>query len=301
MKKIFTREVKIALLGISALAILYFGLNYLKGFNLFDPINKFYANYESVEGLVPSSPVYVKGYKVGQVTKIDYDFSKELPFVVEFTAEKELQLPRGTVAEMFDDGLMGGKAIRLVFTKKTEYQVAGDTLQAEKVAGLMDALAGDLLPKISKTINDVDSTVLAVKTLLSSTEIQNSLASIESVTNDLSATSARLRGLMNGRVPAMMANIDTISSDLKHVSADLKQINYVELVAKVDSTMANIYSLSSSLNNPNSSLGLLMNDKALYNNLDSTVNSANALLKDLKENPKRYVHFSLFGAKEKKK
>ncbi len=301
MKKIFTREVKIALLGISALAILYFGLNYLKGFNLFDPINKFYANYESVEGLVPSSPVYVKGYKVGQVTKINYDFSEELPFVVEFTAEKELQLPRGTVAEMFDDGLMGGKAIRLVFTKSTDFQSAGDTLCAVKVAGLMDMLAGDFLPKLYKTIDDVDSTVLVVKTLLASTEIQNSLASIESVTSDLSVTSARLRTLMNGRVPAMMANIDTISMDLKGVSADLKLINYVELGAKIDSTMANIYSLSNSLNNPNSSLGLLMNDKTLYNNLDSTVNSANLLLKDLKANPKRYVHFSLFGAKEKKK
>lgn len=299
MKKIFTREVKIALLVITALAILYFGLNYLKGINLFDPINKYYAHYESVEGLVASCPVYVKGYKVGQVKNITYDFSKEYPFLVEFTTDKDLKLPKGTIAEMFDDGLMGGKAIRLAMAETNEYIADGDTLASVKVAGLMDLLSGQFLPKLYKTIEDVDSTILCVQQLVASPEIKKSLASIEKMTNDLSVSSARLRSLMDGKVPSVIANIDSISMDFKKVSSDLKEADYAELLAKVDSTMANLQTLSKSLNDKEGSLGLLLKDKSLYNNLDSTVNSANLLLKDLKEHPKRYVHFSLFGKKDK--
>ena len=299
MKKFFTREVKVALLVTTALIILYFGLNYLKGINLFNPINKYYAKYESVEGLVASSPVYVRGYKVGQVNSITYDFSNEIPFVIEFTTEKSLKLPKGTIAEMFDDGLMGGKAIRLVMSKNEEYISDGDTLSALKVAGLMDFLSGQFLPALYKTVADVDSTIVNIQQLIASAEIKNSLKSIESVTSDLSITSERLKNLMDGKIPAVVANIDTISLDLKKVSSDLKDFEYAELLLKVDSTMANLCSLSNSLNDKDGSLGLLLRDQSLYNSLDSTVNSANLLLKDLKENPKRYVHFSLFGRKEK--
>ncbi|MBR5469973.1 MAG: MCE family protein [Paludibacteraceae bacterium] len=299
MKKFFTREVKVALLVTTALIILYFGLNYLKGINLFNPINKYYAKYESVEGLVASSPVYVRGYKVGQVNSITYDFSNEIPFVIEFTTEKSLKLPKGTIAEMFDDGLMGGKAIRLVMSKNDEYISDGDTLSALKVAGLMDFLSGHFLPTLYKTVADVDSTIVNIQQLIASAEIKNSLKSIESVTSDLSITSERLKNLMDGKIPAVVANIDTISLDLKKVSSDLKDFEYAELLLKVDSTMANLCSLSNSLNDKDGSLGLLLRDQSLYNSLDSTVNSANLLLKDLKENPKRYVHFSLFGRKEK--
>ena len=299
MKKFFTREVKVALLVTTALIILYFGLNYLKGINLFNPINKYYAKYESVEGLVASSPVYVRGYKVGQVNSITYDFSNEIPFVIEFTTEKSLKLPKGTIAEMFDDGLMGGKAIRLVMSKNDEYISDGDTLSVLKVAGLMDFLSGQFLPTLYKTVADVDSTIVNIQQLIASAEIKNSLKSIESVTSDLSITSERLKNLMDGKIPAVVANIDTISLDLKKVSSDLKDFEYAELLLKVDSTMANLCSLSNSLNDKDGSLGLLLRDQSLYNSLDSTVNSANLLLKDLKENPKRYVHFSLFGRKEK--
>ena len=299
MKKFFTREVKVALLVTTALIILYFGLNYLKGINLFNPINKYYAKYESVEGLVASSPVYVRGYKVGQVNSITYDFSNEIPFVIEFTTEKSLKLPKGTIAEMFDDGLMGGKAIRLVMSKNDEYISDGDTLSALKVAGLMDFLSGQFLPTLYKTVADVDSTIVNIQQLIASAEIKNSLKSIESVTSDLSITSERLKNLMDGKIPTVVANIDTISVDLKKVSSDLKNFEYAELLLKVDSTMANLCSLSNSLNDKDGSLGLLLRDQSLYNSLDSTVNSANLLLKDLKENPKRYVHFSLFGRKEK--
>ena len=299
MKKLFTREVKIALLVITALIILYFGLNYLKGINLFDPINKYYAHYESVEGLAVSCPVYVKGYKVGQVSDIMYDFSKEVPFLIEFTADKNLKLPKGTVAEMFDDGLMGGKAIRLIMSESEEYILNGDTLSSEKAEGLMDLLSEKVLPQLYKTVEDVDSVIVTVQQLLASSEVKNSLASIETASKELSATSQRLRCLMDGKVPAVVANIDTISMDLKKVSSDLKEVDYANLLSKVDSTMVNLQSLSNSLNDKNGSLGLLLRDKSLYNNLDSTVNSANLLLKDLKENPKRYVHFSLFGKKAK--
>lgn len=301
MKVTVKREVKIALLVIFALVILYYGLNYLKGINLFNPVNKFYVHYTSVEGLVPSASVYVKGYEVGQVESISYDFTREEPFLVTLSVEKALKVPKGTVAELYDDGLMGGKAVRLVFATCDELQVSGDTLASHKVPGLMDMLAGDFLPKLYQTIDDVDSTVLALKAIVESPELKGSLKSVEQMTASLSTSAEELQNLMQGKVPSVVANIDTISSDLKSVSSELKAINYVELVAKVDSTMGNIQAITENINDTAGTLGLLLKDGALYTSLDSTVNSANALLKDLKEHPKRYVHFSLFGKKDKEK
>ncbi len=299
-KKIFNREVKIGLMVVTALVVLFFGLNYLKGINIFKPTNHYYLSLEAVNGLVPSNPVYIKGYKIGQVGKIEYDFAKEKSFIIQIDIQDDVKLPSGTIAELFDDGLMGGKAINLVFSSEKDFHTAGDTLIVQVVPGLMDALSAELLPKISAALSNIDSLVVSAQKLLSSEEIEKTLISIESATADLSSSSASLKNYMQTDVPMLLSNIDTIASDFKFISSDLKQIEFDSLFQKIDGTIANLETLSESLNNKEGSLGLLINDSAVYNELDSTINSANALLKDLKENPKRYVHFSLFGRKDDK-
>ncbi len=299
-KKFFNREVKIGLMVVTALVVLFFGLNYLKGINIFKPTNHYYLSLEAVNGLVPSNPVYIKGYKIGQVGEIKYDFAQQKSFIVQIEIQDDVKLPSGTIAELFDDGLMGGKAINLVFSAEKDFHNAGDTLIVQVVPGLMDALSAELLPKISVALNDIDSLVVSAQKLFSSEEIEKTLISIESATADLSSSSASLKNYMQTDVPMLLSNIDTIANDFKFVSSDLKQIEFDSLFLKIDGTIANLETLSASLNNKEGSLGLLINDSAVYNELDSTINSANALLKDLKENPKRYVHFSLFGRKDDK-
>jgi phospholipid/cholesterol/gamma-HCH transport system substrate-binding protein len=293
------REIKVGLFAVIVLVIGWGVIRYLKGTDVFSSYNVYYAYYDNVGGIQPASAVMIHGAKVGSVLEVTLNEDPTKGVEVTLSVEKRYAVPTDSKAKIFSDGLMGGKAIRLVMSKNDEYISDGDTLSALKVAGLMDFLSGQFLPTLYKTVADVDSTIVNIQQLIASAEIKNSLKSIESVTSDLSITSERLKNLMDGKIPAVVANIDTISLDLKKVSSDLKDFEYAELLLKVDSTMANLCSLSNSLNDKDGSLGLLLRDQSLYNSLDSTVNSANLLLKDLKENPKRYVHFSLFGRKEK--
>lgn len=299
-KKIFNREVKIGLMVVASLVVLFFGLNYLKGINIFKPTNHYFLTFEKVGGLVSSNPVYIKGYKIGQVSNIKYDFSQQKSFVVQIEIQDDVKLPSGTVAELFDDGLMGGKAINLVFSEKKTFQNTGDTLISQIVPGLMDVLSAELLPNISSALKNIDSLVIVAEQLLSSEEIEKALLSIESATADLSSSSASLKNYIKTDVPMLLSNIDTIANDFKGISSGLNQWEFDSLYLKIEGTIANLETLTETLNKKESTLGLLLNDSSVYNELDSTINSANALLKDLKENPKRYVHFSLFGRKDDK-
>ncbi len=121
-RNFFTREVKVGIMAVVAIFVLYFGLNFLKGIDIFTPIDYYYTTYENIGGLVPSSPVYVKGYKVGQVEEIKYDFTKDVAFVVKISVSNDISVPKGAKIELFDDGLMGGKAIQLIYAPLTASQ-----------------------------------------------------------------------------------------------------------------------------------------------------------------------------------
>ncbi len=299
-KKIFTREVKVGLMAVVAIFVLYFGLNYLKGIDIFSPINSYYAAYENIGGLVPSSPVYVKGFKVGQVEEVKYDFTKKVAFVVRVSVSKDIKLPKGTKVELFDDGLMGGKAIQLVYepiTATQEMYNPGDTIESQVGTGLMGQLSADLMPKIESISTQTDSLIRSVRTLIDSKDLKNSLASIEKTTNNLAESSAQLKGMMKNDMPKIMGNVNDITSDFKQISGNLKKIDYAATFASIDHTIANLNLISDKLNSSEGTLGLLINNKDLYINLSNTASSADKLLIDLKNNPKRYVHFSLFGKK----
>lgn len=300
MKKLFTQEVKIGLAFIAAIAVGYFGINYLKGINIFTPTNHYYAVFDNVGGLLVSNSVYVKGYKVGQVREIEYDFTKEQSFVVELMVEDNLKLPKGTIARLYDESIMGGKALELVYSDDiSAFHVTGDTLVSDKQLGLMGALGG-LVPKLEQTIAHADSLIMSVNGLTRSNEMKNGLKSFEYTMADLRQTSAKLKLMMNNQVPTILDNVNQVTGDLRKVSDDLKQMALLDMYNNLDKTIANLQIFSDNLNKNDGTLGLLLNDKALYNNLTETASSANLLMVDLKQNPKRYVHFSLFGAKEKK-
>ncbi|MCQ2383943.1 MAG: MlaD family protein [Paludibacteraceae bacterium] len=295
-----SQEFKIGIAFIAALVILIIGVNFLKGVNLFTPANHFYTTYEKVDGLVVSNAVYVKGYKVGQVKSIKYDFSKEVPFTVEISINKDVKLPEGTQMLMRDDGLLGGKVIDLVMpTNSNSFLANGATLEGEIGTGLMDALGG-MVPQLESTLAKLDSTMGAINELVHSDEINNMLASLDTTTTNLKRTSKKLNGIMDRDVPQLLANVNAVASDVKVVTNNLKDADIAAIIAKADSTIASVDQFVESLNSTDGTVGALLNDRALYNKITNTIDDADKLVVDLKANPKRYVHFSIWGGKEKK-
>lgn len=300
-KKIFSKEMRVGIMAIVAVFILYFGLNFLKGIDIFTAVNEYYATYENIGGLVPSSPVYVKGLKVGQVEEIKYDFSKSLSFVVRISVSEDIVIPKGAKIELTDEGLMGGKAIELIYDPVKPNQALyspGDTVESQIGGGLMAKISGDLMPKIESISTQADSLLRSVRVLIESDQIKNSLGSIEKTTADLAVSSAQLKKMMNKDLPKVIGDVSVITSDFRQVSGNLKTIDFAATFASINHSIANLNLITDKVNSKEGSIGLLLNDKELYKNLTNTADNADKLLIDLKQNPKKYVHFSLFGKKQ---
>jgi len=299
-KKFFTREVKVGIMALVAIFVLYFGLNFLKGIDIFSPVSYYYASYENVGGLVASSPVYVKGFKVGQVEEVKYDFSKKESFVIKISVSNDIKLPKGAKIELYDEGLMGGKAIQLVYepinSTQTMYQ-PGDTVESQTGVGIMDKVTANLLPKIESISTQTDSLIRSVRTLVANKDLTKSLASIERTTADLSVSSSQLKKMMSSDVPHILSDVNTVTSDFKQISGNLKKIDFAATFASINHTIENLNLITDKVNSSEGTIGMLLNNKDLYINLSNTAASSDKLLIDLKNNPKRYVHFSLFGSK----
>ena len=300
-KKFFTKEVKIGIVFVVAFAILYWGLNYLKGVNLMTPTNNYTLQYERIDGLVVSNDVTIKGYKVGQVHSIAYDFSSHTPFTVVIDINKDIKLPKGTIASLTDESLMGGKCIDLILgdIETNDYYKMGETLPSEIDGGLIGTLA-EIVPTLSATVAHADSLVKSVNDIVNGENIQNSLGNIEDMTTELRHTTKSLNVVIDHKLPRIINQIDTAVGNISSISKQLEAIDYSDIILSVDSTLNNLNKFTQRINDPNGTLGLLLNDQELYRNVATTISSANNLLIDLKANPKRYVHFSLFGSKEKK-
>ncbi|MEE0973204.1 MAG: MlaD family protein [Paludibacteraceae bacterium] len=297
MKKFtFSREAKIGVAVAIAIGMLYFGLNFLKGVNIFQPTTYFYAQYERVDGIVPTTPVMINGYQVGHVSQINFDYTKEAPITLQITVDNKLVVPQGTIAEIYDTGLMGDKAIQLKLGRSNTLLQPGDTLRTSVQNGLMAAVTDALVEPIKAMMPQLDSTIKTINHTLSGERVQSLLTNAEAAIANFKAISANLKK----ELPTTMSNVNNITANLSEVSDELKAAQLDSTLLKVDATIANLENITNQLKSNENTLGALLNDKELYQNLDSTVQSANALLIDLKENPKRYVHFSVFGSKEKK-
>lgn len=299
--KFFNKEVKIALVAICGLVILFFGMNFLKGLNLFSSSNKYLISFKNISGLAASSPIYADGYKVGVVKSIIYDYNNTGGTVVEAEIDNRLRIPKGSSAEIVSDMLGNVKVNLLLATNPRERVNPGETIQG----GINDGALGkmkDMIPTVMQILPKVDSIVTSVNILLANPAIAQSLQNVEAVTGNLTVTTRRLNNLLatlEGSVPGMMIRTDSILHNANTLAKNLNQIDVAGTVARVDETLANVEKFTEQLNNNQGTLGLLMRDPALYNNLNSTMRSADSLLIDLKAHPKRYVHFSLFGRKDK--
>lgn len=298
MKKIFRKEVIIGLIVIFSLAVLFFGIDFLKGVNVFQAANYYYATYDNVAGLSVSAPVTVSGYKVGQVRDIQYQYDRPGHVKVEISLDKELKLPKGTKAVIASD-LLGTASIVLEMAPGTDYIEVGSEIPGEVASGLMDNVSNELLPSVAEIFPKIDSLLTAVNRVVADPAIINSARRLDAITTNLETATVQLNAIMRTLPPItadvknITANMNTVSSDMTQLSGSLKDLPVDELLARIETILSNIQQLSQDLNSTDSTLGRLTHDPALYDNLNATVKSLDELFQDIKANPKRYISIKL--------
>ena len=296
MKK---KEILVGLTVALALVLLFVGINFLKGVNVFKAANYYYATYTDVAGLSTSAPVTINGFKVGQVRSVEYQYDNPGHVVVEFSVDKALRIPQGSQAVITTD-LLGTATIALrMGADRSAFYSVGDTVATGVDAGLMSAVSNDVMPAVSAIIPKIDSLITGLNTLVSDPALSASVRRMDNITADLGASVQSLRTVMAAMEPvsrnvtSITANVDTISGNLSTVSGELAAAPVDSIMGELNRTVANLEQITAALNNPDSSIGRLTSDPELYNNINSTVMSLDSLFVDIKRNPKRYISIKL--------
>lgn len=297
----FSKEIQIALVAIVGLVVLFIGLQFLKGLNMFSTDSRYYVKFDNISGLSVSSPVYANGYRVGVVEEIIFDYEKRGDIVAVVGVDKKLRLPQGSFAEIASD-LLGNIKLELIFGSDASTLMApGDTLTGGLQLGAM-ARAADMIPQIEKMLPKLDSILASVNTLLADPALANSLHNVDQITADFTKTTKELNLLtasINRQMPEILQNANGVLANTNKLTGNLNDLDIAATMGHVNTTLQNVEQMTAMLNSKEGTLGLLMRDPSLYWNLNSTMMHADSLMIDLKSHPKRYVHFSVFGKKDK--
>lgn len=296
-----SKEIKIALVAIVGILVLFFGMKFLKGVQFFSNDHVYYVSFSDISGLSTSSPIYANGFKVGSVKSIDYDYDKPGEIIAAVGLDKKLQVPNGSRAEIESD-LLGNVRVNLLLGEASSGIIpVGGKIPGEIYSGALNK-AAQMIPQIEKILPKLDSILTNLNTLTADPAIAQSLHNVQHITNDLTTTTAQLNNLLtslNKEVPGMITRANTVLDQSGQLATNLAAVNVEATMSKVEQTLENLHQFTDKLNNNSGSLGLLMNDKSLYNNLNSTIAHADSLMVNIREHPKRYVHFSVFGKKDK--
>ena len=296
-----TKEIRIALVAVVGILVMYFGINFLKGINLFSTNNTYYITFDDIQGLGASTPIYADGYKVGTVDKVDFDYSGDGPIKVKADINKDLRIPAGSKAEIEKD-IMGNLQVNLLLANNPRQRIEpGDIIPGYVNAGMMGK-AAELVPAVEKMLPKLDSILTNVNALLADPALAASLHNVETITNNLTVSTRELNTLMAGlnkQVPGMIGKANGVLDNTNRLTANLASLDVQGTLNRVNATLEGAQKFTDQLNSGKGSLGLLMNDTKLYDNLTSTMSHADSLVIDLKAHPKRYVHFSIFGKKDK--
>lgn len=296
MKKFFSKEVKIGITVLISLGVLFWGIEYLKGVNLFKPANFYYVEFKNVAGLTDSAPVTINGFQIGQVRELNYDYNSGA-VVVLLGLEKDLQIPVGTKAVLATD-LLGTAQIELKMARNaTAFHKVGDKLPGENAVGLMDEVGNELLPSVANLMPKIDSILTNLNAVVGNPALQQSVNRLNSITANLEAGSSQLSKTLPAimkNVESITVNLDSISGNLSALSSELGEMPLDSVMSGIQTTTNNLSALTSKLNSTESSLGLLLNDRSLYEHIDGAVTSLDSLFIDIKKNPKRYVTIKVF-------
>lgn len=292
------KEIKIGLMGIVAIGLFIFGLNYLRGISMLESSRSYYVNFTNINGLPTSSPVFANGYKIGLVRDIQYNYKELGSVTVEVELDEEMRIPKGSKGELVTE-MLGTVKMNLILNLESQsYLQPGDTLDGFANNGLM-GVAETMVPKVEQLLPKMDSILSSLNKLLADPALTQTLHNAEQITANLNVTTHELNKLMKNELPTITGNLTSISENINTITTNLKEVDYASTMKRIDSTLANIQTLTNKLNSKDNTIGLLFNDPTLYQNLSVTTANASSLLEDLKAHPKRYVHFSIFGKKDK--
>ena len=296
-----SKEVQIALVAIVGIVVMFFGLKFLKGMTLFSTANSYYAKFSNVAGLSVSSPIYSNGFRVGVVEDVIYDYDGSNEIIAVLGLDNKMRLPNGTKAEISKD-LMGNVELDLILGPNPVDQMEpGDTIYGQMQQGAL-AKAGEIIPQIQQMMPKIDSILYHVNMLLSNPALTNSLNNVDQITANLSSTTNELKYLsanLRTQMPGMMEKADNVLDNTNTLTKNLSDLDIAMTMAKVNNTLQNVEQMTAKLNSNEGTIGLLMRDQELYRNAASTMGHVDSLMIDLKQHPKRYVHFSIFGKKDK--
>lgn len=316
MKKIFNKEVIIGLSVIGAIVILIFGIEYLKGINLFSPANFYYVYYDNVNGLERSAPVTIDGYKVGQVRDVVFDYENPGKIKVLLAVDKNLKIPEDSRAELAST-LMSGSYVNIKLGRSKKMLAVGSDIQSSASKDLFDSLSSDVMPNVASILPRVDSLLFNLNLLVTDPALYQSIQRLDGITDNVYGASNGLNTTMvgignlvntiNGDVPGIMGGargaatkIDSVAANLMILSQQLKNLPVNNTFDNVNSTLENVNLLSANLakfseqlSDKNSTLGLLTSDPELYYKLNRVTADIDSLIIDIKKNPKRYISIKL--------
>ncbi len=299
MKKVFTKEFKIGLWVIIGIVILVFGIDYLKGVNLLTPANYYIARYDNVQGLEVSAPVTIDGYKVGQVREVKFDYENPGKIEVVIALNKNLKVPEDSYAELTPT-LMSGTKIEMHLGKSKTFLPVGGAINASEAKDFLASIQSDVVPTVNNILPLVDSLLRNLNSIAANPALTASINRVDGITENLLLTSQSLKSTMGTSVPSIMGkaghiatSLDTVAGNLGVLSYQLKQLPLNATMENVQAITANLEAFSNDLRNPNSTLGMLMNDPELYNRVNRVAADVDSLIVDIKANPKRYISIKL--------
>lgn len=298
-----SREVRIGIASVVILFIAYWGITFLKGANILSSVSIYKTAYVNVDGLAMSSPVMINGMKVGTVIRVEMSDVKGVVYV-DFTVKSKYQIPTNSVAVLAGQSLLGGKEITLMIGDSKEMLENGAQIKSKVDNGMMEA-ATDIAGRVSNVVDSLTVSLGKINQLLSNDMIGNTQGTIANL-NSSTATLSSMLAAEKVKIGKITSNLSSITGEVNEMMPEVKgaitNINQLSdtLNQSLPSLIAQIEEMVAQINSETGSVGKLLNDTKLYDNATITLEEAAALLKDLKENPKRYVHFSLFGKKDKK-
>lgn len=297
----YSREFLIGLCVIATVAMLYFGINYLKGVKVMTPSNLYFAKFENVNGLLESSKIMSRGVAVGNVHSIDYNYKDpNAPVVVQLECDNQLVLPKGSKALLACE-LLGGANLTLDLKSDgtDDNYKPGDTIPSLFVPGMLDAVSNEIMPRVAEIIPQLDSLMLSLSMISKDQKLSQSISNFYDITNNLKSASVKFNSMMSNDIQPLLSDARTMVGTFNKVGDNLSKVDFQLTFTKANTTLTSLNSLSNEIQNGSGSISLLLKDPSLYNNLSNTANSANSLLQDLEKNPGRYVQFSLFNRKKK--
>jgi phospholipid/cholesterol/gamma-HCH transport system substrate-binding protein len=320
-----SKELKIGIVVVFAIAAFIWGLNFLKGTNLFSHKYELYAVYPKIDGLIPANPLLVNGYKIGQVNQIQLiKRHGEYNVLVKFLLTEDVQIPKNSVAKAISSDLLGSKAVELIYSNSTEFVSNGDTLKSETEESLKSSVDKRIAPlqaKAENLISSIDSVMTVVNSVLNTKTRENLDKSFESIRKailSLEQTAYKLDDLVGSeraRITSILTNlnnittnldkngkkIDNIIGNLSNLSDSLAKAELKSAINNADKSLKELNTLLAGINQGKGTLGKLAKNDTLYYNLNKSSEDLDKLLRDLRYNPQRYIHFSVFGRKDKNK